>query len=298
MIHCGAVSPTAIVRLLEPADVPGAAAVGGAALSDQIPAEFHPSTPAERARLVRRQQARVAHLLASDPAGSWLAEVDGEIAGVALGLVRDGIWGLSLFGIRPGLQGQGIGRRLLAAALGYSEGCRGAIVLSSSDPRAMRSYARAGFAVKPALSAAGAINRSRLPAGLRSRPGDLDADRELLDAVSRHVRTAAHGRDLGALLAAGDRLLVLDGRGFAMSRDGSPVLLAALDEEAAADLLWSCFADGPRGGAVHVDYITEGNDWAVAVALDAGLSLSPDGPVFVRGETGPFTPYLPSGAYL
>jgi GNAT superfamily N-acetyltransferase len=286
------------VRLLQPADVPAAAAVGGAALSDQMPVEFQPSSSAERAQLVRRRQARVNHLLATDPEGSWVAELDGEIVGVALGLVREGVWGLSLFGVRPGLQGQGIGRPLLDAALRYAAGRRGAIILSSSDPRAMRSYARAGFAVKPALSAAGAINRARLPAGLRTRPGDLRADRELLDAVSRHVRTAAHGDDLGAFVAAGDRLLVLDGRGFTVSRGGSPMLVAAFDDEAASELLWACLAEGEPGAPVHVDYVTAGNDWAVAVVLEAGLSLSPDGPVFVRGETGPFAPYLPSGAYL
>ncbi len=32
--------------------------------------------------------------------------------------------------------------------------------------------------------------------------------------------------------------------------------------------------------------------------LDAGLVLKPGGAVFVRGDVGPFTPYLPSGAYL
>ena len=32
--------------------------------------------------------------------------------------------------------------------------------------------------------------------------------------------------------------------------------------------------------------------------LDAGLALKPGGAVFVRGDVGPFAPYLPSGAYL
>jgi hypothetical protein len=91
---------------------------------------------------------------------------------------------------------------------------------------------------------------------------------------------------------------VYEDRGFAWHREGSPILLAAQDEEAAGDLLWSCLAAGPAGGTVHVDFISEHNDWAIAVSLDAGLALSPDGPVFVRGDTGPFAPYLPSGAYL
>jgi hypothetical protein len=100
------------------------------------------------------------------------------------------------------------------------------------------------------------------------------------------------------MLAAGAQLLVLESRGFAVHREGSPALLAARDDAAARDLLWSCLAAAQPGAPVHLDFITAGNDWAIEVALDAGLSLTPDGPVFVRGETGPFAPYLPSGAYL
>jgi GNAT superfamily N-acetyltransferase len=285
----------AVVRPLLPADVPGADAVGWGALSTLIPEEFHPDDAELRAS---RGQARIAHLQATDPEGCWVAECDGEIVALALALVREDVWGLSLFAVKPGLQGQGIGRRTLEPALAYAEGRRGAIILSSVDPRAMRRYFRAGFRLRPCVATAGEINRSRLPAGLRSRPGHLEADRDVLDAASRRARGASHGPDLEAIVGAGGQLLVLDDCGFAFHRAGSPILLAATDDEAAADLLWSCFADGPPGAPVHVDFISERNDWAVAVSLDAGLALTPDGPVFVRGETGPFAPYLPSGAYL
>jgi GNAT superfamily N-acetyltransferase len=287
-----------IVRPLEPADVPAAAQVGFDALDYLIPEEFKPTTGEERAEHARRRNLRTGHLQATDPEGCWVAELDGDVVGVALALVRDDVWGLSLFGVAPGLQGQGIGGPLLAASLRYAEGRRGAIILSSTDPRAMRRYFRSGFAVRPCLAAAGEINRARLPAGLRARRGDLAADAEVLEAASRHVRTASHLPDLEAMLGGGGELLVVDGRGFAVHREGSPVLVAAIDDAAARDLLWSCLAAGPAGGAVHIDFVTAGNDWAIDVALDAGLSLSPDGPVFVRGEVGPLAPYLPSGAYL
>jgi hypothetical protein len=162
----------------------------------------------------------------------------------------------------------------------------------------MRRYFRAGFSVRPALAAAGQVNRSRIPAGLRSRAGDPEADGELLAAASRHVRSAAHNPDVAAMLATGGELVVCDDGGFAVHRDGSPVVVAAFDEDAARDLLWSCFAGATPGTSVHLDFITQGNDWAVAVALDMGLALSPDGPVFTRGDLGPLAPYLPSGAYL
>jgi GNAT superfamily N-acetyltransferase len=285
----------ALVRPLLPADVPGADVVGWGALRELIPPEF---LPADLELRTAHGRARIAHLQATDPEGCWVAERDGEIVALALSLVRDDVWGLSLFAVKPGLQGQGLGRRTLEPALRYADGRRGAIILSSTDPRAMRRYFRAGFLLRPCVASAGQLNRSRLPAGLRSRPGHPEADRDLLDAASRHARGAGHGPDHEAIAAVGGQLLVLDGRGYAWHREGSPVLLAARDEEAAADLLWSCFAAGPPGGSVHVDFITEHNNWAIAVSLDAGLALSPDGPVFVRGDTGPFAPYLPSGAYL
>ena len=302
MVDSGAVPHAAIARLMQPEDVVTAAAVGGAALSDLIPVEFQPADAAEEAVWIARRERRVEHLRDLDPGGAWVAELEGEVVGMALALVREGLWGLSLFGVKPGLQGQGIGGPILAGAVAYAEeaGARAGIILSSTDPRAMRRYARAGFRLLPCVAAAGALNRARLPAGLRSRPADLgsEADRALIDAASRHVRGAAHGPDLRTMVDTGCALLVLDGGGWAAARDGAPMVVAAFDDASAADLTWSCLATGDPGAPVHLDFISAGNDWAVTLALDAGLALSPDGPVFVRGDVGPLAPYLPSGAYL
>jgi GNAT superfamily N-acetyltransferase len=283
-----------------PEDVNGAAAVGTAALEVLYPVELRADDATGRAELTRGSRIRVGHIRDRDPAGAWVAELDGEIVGIALALVREGVWGLSLFGVKPGLQGQGIGGPLLAGALRAAEGCRAAIILSSSDPRAMRRYFRSGFLIRPCLAAAGEVNRTRIPAGLRARPGDLvsEADRATIDAASRFARGASHLEDVNTMLAMGAELLVLPGRGWAVARDGAPAVVAALDEEAAIDLTWSCLAAGEAGAPTHIDFITQGNDWAVAVALDAGLALTPDGPAFVRGAIGPLAPYLPSGAYL
>ncbi|HEY6761989.1 MAG TPA: GNAT family N-acetyltransferase [Baekduia sp.] len=284
---------------MTPDDVAAASQVGRDALNALYPVEFQPSSDEERERHRIRSEGRIAHLLRTDPEGAWVAEAhDGEVVGLALALVREDVWGLSLFAVKNGLQGQGIGGPLLAGALRWAEGRRGAMILSSTDPRALRRYFRAGFAIRPCLAAAGQINRARIPAGLTARAGDVEDDAELIAAVSRHVRTASHAEDVGEMVRTGGRLLVVDGRGWAVAREGSPMLVAARDDEAAADLLWSCFAAGAPGESVHVDFIGQGNDWAVAVALDMGLSLTPDGPIFARGDVGPLAPYLPSGAYL
>jgi GNAT superfamily N-acetyltransferase len=112
-----------IVRPLDQRDIPAAAEVAGKALP--IPAGFaDPADAGWRAR-------RIAHLAATDPQGAWVAEEDGLVRGVALALVRDGVWGLSLMAVEPDRQASGTGTRLLEAALGHDEG-----VAAASSPRA------------------------------------------------------------------------------------------------------------------------------------------------------------------
>jgi hypothetical protein len=157
---------------------------------------------------------------------------------------------------------------------------------------------RAAFELRPAVAAAGIVDRAALPPphpGVRHGTGD---DLPITEAVSRAVRGATHAPDIPNAIARGDQLLVLGERGFALHTEGSPHLLAARDEEAASALLWAVLAASPPGATVNLDFLSAGQDWAVRIALDAGLALSPDGPIFVRGEVGPLRPYIPSGAYL
>lgn len=284
------------VRPMTADDVPAADAAAWSALQQLIPDEFRPDPEVRRAR----GQARVAHLQQTDPGGAWVAvNGNGGIIGCALALVREGVWGLSLLGVLPEHQASGAGRALLRAALQTASDTRGGIILSSEHPAAMRSYFRAGFSLRPCVSLAGIVARGALPAGLRSRPGDVDGDRELLHAAARRVRGAAYGDDVRVLVeTAGCELLVCEDGGFVVHREGSPSLLCAQDEDAARDLLWSAFAASIPGGSVHVDFIMAGQDWAIDVGLTCGLALSPEGPVFTRGELGTLQPFLPSGAYL
>jgi GNAT superfamily N-acetyltransferase len=287
----------ATIRPLLARDAAAAAAVARIALDELYPEEV---TPAEDAIRVAAGTARVAHLQRTDPGGCWVAEIDGEIVGAAIGLVHEGLWGFSLFALLPAHQGRGLGTRLYAPALEYGAREPGGIILSSPHPAATRRYARsAGFALIPTVGLSGACEPARVPVALRCRPGDLAADATTLAAASRHVRGASHLTDLPTLLERpGVALLVVDDEGFACVRDGSIMLLAARTEAAAEDLLWGAMTSGPRGATVSYDFVSADNQWAIRVGLEAGLSISACGPLFVRGDVGPLAPYLPSAAYL
>jgi len=240
---------------------------------------------------------RLRRLLETDPGGAWVAERGGAIAGCALALVREGLWGLSLLFVDPPAQGIGAGRELLARAWAYGEGARGHVVLSSTDPRAMRAYARLGLDVHPCLGATG--TPSIVGGDGEVRPGGAE-DLPLMEAVDRAVRGAAHGADLLTMLAAGSTLLVAPERGYAVVTGGRVRCCAAFDEDGARAVLRGALAHVAGAGLdAHVEWLSARQGWAIEVCLDAGLDLRADaGCVFTRGDVGPFSPYLPSGAYL
>ena len=134
-----------------------------------------------------------------------------------------------------------------------------------------------------------------VPPGVR-RGGPADAP--LAEAIDRAVRGAARGADFMAALAQGHEMLVVPDRGYALRRGGDLRLLAARDDAAADALLRTFLAGVAPGARATVDWIGSAQQWAMPAVLEAGLSLRTGGAVLVRGDVGPFTPYLPSGAYL
>jgi predicted N-acetyltransferase YhbS len=285
------VPAAAEIRPMRPDDVAAAEAVARTVLWEGHPAAADPET-------VERGVRRVAHLQRTDPGGAWVAEAGRQIVGMVLALVREGIWGLSLFAVAIDHQSRGIGRELLEAAFGHGADARGHLILSSESPAAMRRYARLGLELRPCVAAAGIVDRTRLPAG----DGVVDAGADgipVADAIGRAVRGAGHGVDLE--IAVGDpgtRLLLVDDRAFALVRRERVSLVAGLDDPAATRALNAALAATPPGASVSVDFLTAGQDWAVRACLDAGLALSPEGPFFTGGDLGPMRPYIPSGAYL
>ncbi|HEY7173881.1 MAG TPA: GNAT family N-acetyltransferase, partial [Micromonosporaceae bacterium] len=202
------------------------------------------------------------------------------------------------FHLVPGYQGRGIGRRLLERALDYGAGTTGKLLHSSMDPQAMRTYQRAGFALEPTLDATGPVRRSALPSSADVRVGE-SSDLDFAAQVDRLMRGSAHGPDLELLFAAGARLLIIDRgrrRGYALI-DTVPRIVAATDEPTARTLLWTALAES-SADEVSVAVLRANQQWAIDVAVHAGLRLAPGGPLCSMGSTGPMTPYLPHTGVL
>lgn len=256
------------------------------------PATFPPEATA-------RQHRRYRQLLAEDPAGCWVAESSAGVVGVGLALLRDDLWGLSMLAVRPDLQANGIGHRLLDATLTYAAGASRATILSTSDPKAMACYAGAGFDLHPQVAGRGKVRRTP-PTDPRVRAGGPD-DVALADDVDRAVRGAARYGDQLVLAETWSMYVVDDdaGRGYAYMRDNGEVeAVAATDDDIATALLWRCLEHAiAKDVEASVEHANARQQWAVRVMLEAGLSLRPSGPVFWRGGTPP-PAYLPSGPWL
>ena len=133
--------PGPSVRPLEAADIDPVLDVSVEAFQDL---NRRLGEPPEPPGPIAAGRVRMRRLLATDPGGAWVAERGGRVVGCSLGIVREGLWGLSLLVVGPDAQSGGVGRELLARAWEYGRDARGWIVLASRDPRALRSYARLG----------------------------------------------------------------------------------------------------------------------------------------------------------
>lgn len=262
--------------------------------------EPRPPDPTRKDRMV----AVLEHFVATDPAGCWVAEQNGETLGMAVSLRRGRLWALALLFIVPQAQRMGIGRLLLDVCARYGEGCDRKMIMSSPDPRAMRSYAAHGLHVHPAMTATGLVDRSRLRAPAASRPGSLE-DLALVEEVDMAVRGSSRAVDVEFLLGQGAELTVIEqreGRGYAVHAAGMPVIgghpmvLSATSEAVAAELLRDVLALAEE--PVEIFGLTAHQRWAIHVAYEARLLVNPGSPLFLTPGVEPPGPWLLSGIYF
>jgi GNAT superfamily N-acetyltransferase len=281
----GASVERVVIRPMTVDDLPGMVRSAEAAfrlLPEQVeePAGSSPS-----ASELGDGDAIVRHLLRIDAAGAWAAVIDGDVVGVAMAGLREGLWYLAQLHLDPVYHGRGLGSRLLQIALDYGVLARGMLLHSSLDPRAMRCYQRAGFALEPALHATGRLRRSSVPPVVGVRAGDVD-DLDLVAHIDRVQRGGAHGPDLELLLSLGAQLYVVDNgvrRGYALVHR-EPKIIAAMDTTTAQALLWTALADAGTD-TVGVRVLRADHQWAIDIAVRGGLDLKPIGPLCRRGDT-------------
>ena len=290
-----------VVRPMTLEDVPAVERLTDEAFHDLDVRTRRPGDEAGR-RSARQSELwceRVAHLVRHDPRGCWVAEDGRGVLGAAVSMKRDLTWVLATYAVRPGLQGRGVGRHVLDAALAYGSGCLRAMLAASDDPRAVRRYRLAGFTLHPTMRLHGPVPRSVLPFVERVREGSA-GDIDLMDSVDRRVRDAAHGVD-HRLLTGLYRLLVADrptGSGYAyVATGGGPYLVAATNRRTATDLLWETLAAADPGATIAIEHVTAANEWAVDVGMACRMELGTRGYLALRGMKPP-EPYLHSGQFL
>ena len=254
--------------------------------------------PRPRRRPTRPPHERFRHLMGTDPGGCWVAvDDDDRPIGAALALVREGVWGLSLLVVRPDVQSVGRGRRAAARRRSRTaHGARGGIILASpTRGRCAPTTAPASPCTRPPWAAgtpAGTSSPTR-----RSCPSTPAATaRWPRDRPHRPRRRTRRG-PRGARRRRRE-LLALPGRGFAALRDGDVKLVAARDDEAAAPR--SCARALARAARPGRGELAHGRP-----ALGRRRRRSRPGwssPSGARSSCAarpaPFSPYLPSGAYL
>jgi GNAT superfamily N-acetyltransferase len=234
--------------------------------------------------------------LERDPEGAWVAADGGTVVGMVTAIRRGAFWGLSMLFVDPEAQSQGVGRALLDAALACSTGAEVRMILSSSDPRALRRYSLAGLDMHPTVEAAGTIDRGAVPDDLDGRSGDA-GDLDLVASVDAALR-GSREEDVEYLLGAGARMQIIDrgvSRGYVVHRDRRLLMLGATDDDTAAAVLWRFLA---QAGEAEIWGLTAQQNWAVKVALEARLEIAAAGALFLAGRQHPPGPWLPSGWYF
>lgn len=291
-----------VIRPMRTDDVPAVERLTDEAFYDLDVRTHRPGWPEPTRRSPEKAanwQTRMRHMVEHDPGGCFVAEDRGGLIGAVAGLRRELAWVLATYVVRPGLQGRGVGRQLLDAALGYGRGCLRGLLASSSDPMAARRYRAAGFTLHPTMLLWGAVPRQALPVVERVREGSA-GDIDLMNSVDRQVRDSAHGVD-HELMTSMYQLVVVDrstGSGYAyVEPGGGPYLLAATNRRTATDLLWETLAASDPDRKVTIGHVTAVNEWAVDVGMAARLELHTSGYLALR-QMKPPMPYLPSGHFL
>jgi hypothetical protein len=287
-----------VVRPARPDELAACAEIWRVSINDYIGRINQPDVPTEVGPLLRLY----GHLQSTDPE-RFVVAIDGERpVAFASALQRDRLWFLSMCFVLPGLQGSGLGRRLLEAVApsGEAAGPDGirATATDSAQPISNALYASLGIVPRiPLLNLIGVPDRDpgafgTLPSGVRAVPfetivggdgGDGAGHRRLaeaIDALDRDLLGVTHGLDHRFLRAEGRRgWLVTGPDGNALgygygSEAGRIGPVAVRDESLLAPIVGLLLDEiSPRGAFAM--WLPGPADRVVIPALRAGLRLEP-----------------------
>src|SRR5262245_44930087 len=206
----------ASIRPLEERDVESAGDVNFVAFYDVAARHGQPpvvTTPADARGYVR-------HLLAFDPLGGLVAELDGEIVGMAWVHLRRPVATIGPVAVEPRVQGRGIGRLLVERSIEVA-GPRipqVRLVQESFNPTSLALYLRTGFRVVAPLLELELPPGTRVagvaPSGARLRAGS-SADRTRLAERDGRAFGAPRPQSIDLYLRSGRALLAERGTALA-----------------------------------------------------------------------------------
>ena len=202
-----------------------------------------------------------------------------------------------MLAVSPKFQEAGIGQRLLDAALDYATGCHAAYIFSSSDPRAIHRYVRAGFTMHPAVQvsprqADGDIAYERIAVS----DGGAE-DLAYVESIDRALRGSGRSLDVTYWLESGSTLLLHEDEGYAVLSSNRLTALGALSEAVARELFRAVLSGHPDGVIRSASWIAGEQQWAIAEAAAQRATIEVHGSIMAKGVEHLPYPYLPNGLF-
>ena len=265
------------LRRATAADLPVCAEIWRDALNDYMGRLNLPEIPPQGASIRRLHE----HLFATDPERFVVAERGGRAVGFTSAVRRGELWFLSMLFVRPGEQGAGLGRELLARVL-PPHGVARATATDSAQPISNALYATYG--IVPRVPLLNFVGRP-VPGGrIDSLPQGVTVTR--LDPAAASELDPIDLEILGFVHPADHAFLTVDGRTAFVYRDraGAPVAygytseagrvgpVAVRDESLLPAVLGHLLtAVMPRGASAL--WVPGSNAQAVVALLALGLRL-------------------------
>ncbi len=238
---------------------------------------------------------RLAHVLSGAHEASALAvDASGAVIGATIVIERGPLLVLSLAIVDEDWQSRGVGRAMLERFPAAAPG-RNRVIMSSTDPKAMRRYAALGLHLRPTVSACGILRPGAVASPREATTTTPLAGGAVLDAIASDpsARGVPYGADAAMWDAQGDALHLIGDRAAVVRGGGVLRIAVARDPESGRLALRAALAAVPPGNTVHLRHLREGQDWAIGEMLRSGLALSPEGPLFSDAPLGAL--HLPTG---